>query len=1749
MSSNIRFSRELVSRALGISALIAILFVAGCTSGGGSTPQFAVTTASGQLATVAINAAYPSTALTAANGTAPYTWAWSGNTPPGMSLSPAGVLSGTPTSFGTFTFTVTVTDSATPTPHTATASLTVLINPALTSVTLNPTTVIGGTASTGTVTLTGAAAAAASVTLASNHASATVPATVTVAAGATTATFQVTTSAVTSAASATITATYGVAKTASLTVNAPTVASPLTLAQSTVTGGAATTGTVTLTGPAATGGDTVTLVSDNAAAQVPPSVSVPAGQTSAQFNVTTTAGANATAHITATFNSSSQTATLTVVPAPTITSFISAAANITAGNSTTLTGVFSNGTGSVSNAVGAVTSGTAVTVSPAATTTYTLTVTNAAGTAVTKQVTVTVVAAPAITSFTPAAATITAGTSTTLTGVFSNGTGSVDNSVGAVTSGTAVTVSPASTTTYTLTVTNGAGTPVTKQATVTVVAAPAITSFVSGAATITAGTSTTLTAVFANGTGSVNNGIGAVTSGTAVTVAPAATTIYTVTVTNAANTSVTMQVTVTVVAAPAITSFTPAAATITSGTSTTLTAVFSNGTGSVDGAVGAVTSGTAATVSPASTFTYTLTVTNAAGTAVTKTAIVNVVPPPAITSFTAGLSTIVTGSSTTLTAVFSNGTGSVNNGVGAVTSGTPVTISPIATTTYTLTVSNGATTPATVTATATVTVDVPPAITSANNTTFTVGSAGSFTVNATGFPIAALSAVGALPGTVTFHDNGNNTATISGTPTGAAASYPITITANNGVSPNATQNFTLNVVLVQAPAITSANNVTYTVGVNSTFNVTTTGSPTAALSKLGSLPSGVNFTDNGNGTASIAGTPGAGTTGSFPITITANNGVAPNASQSFTLNVVAAPVITSFTSAASTITAGTSTTLTGVFSGGTGSVNNSVGAVTSGTAATVSPAVTTTYTLTVTNAATTPVSVTATAMVTVVAAPVITSFTGPATILSGNSTTITPIFSNGTGSISPTVGAVISGTGYSVSPTTTTTYTLTVTNSVGSKLTSTVLITVQAPPQITSANNATFTVGVNGTFTVTTSGSPIPSLSITSGSLPSPINFVDNGDGTATISGTPTGASVSPITITASNGIGSNATQSFTLSVTAVSCTTNCTISGTVSFSGTASGLPISGVAVALSGKATGSTTTNSSGFYSFTGLAGGTYFVAPSQPGYTFSGSPATVVIAGSTTTQNFTETPAVTTYSISGSVSYTGAQTGKALNTIIRVFNSGCTSCGGSIAGTSITSVPSSSGTAYTVRGLPPGSYVVNAEIDTQGTAVPNSSNPNGSSATATISTSSLTGINFPLADRTPALPTAPNTPNVFPSSGAALVVYNEVDDSSGSEELATSYVLSYGTDTAASNIGTVSHPAGDTQDVFVLPGLTNGAILYFKLAAVNGTGTGPYSTPTVAPITINNTSGGNTVSGTVTFTGITPLGRLNVGLYSGTNGVYFVSYPSPTSGQTFSISGVPTGKYSLFAFLDQKGCNSICVGNVTNFTGPNGPPQINVNGPSSGNAIALTSFNSNVYVTTYHTSGNGNPDNYGVTVGLNLGTELAISNTLYSAPNVGVPFDMDASAQNNYNPVYNNSISPTVGDPYKFQVTYANGSTQIIPTTVSEVLSTFATNLGETTSGVVGGVTLSRNVPEFTWFAPSSPPSFYTYEVEVYQDNQQIWFYKGQHDGNGLPSNVTSVVYNTDGHASQPTLTTGIKYAFSVTVTDNLGNSATFVVSYTP
>jgi hypothetical protein len=190
----------------------------------------------------------------------------------------------------------------------------------------------------------------------------------------------------------------------------------------------------------------------------------------------------------------------------------------------------------------------------------------------------------------------------------------------------------------------------------------------------------------------------------------------------------------------------------------------------------------------------------------------------------------------------------------------------------------------------TLTVDEAPSVTSADAVTFDAGVSGAFTVTTGGYPTAALSESGVLPVGMSFTDNGDGTASLSGVPS-TDGSFPLTVTASNGVSPPATQH--LRMVVDAPPTITSPPGESVVVGKNSTFSVTTTGYPVAVIGEAGTLPGGMTFVDTGTGTAKLAGRPAPGSAGTYPLTITAHNGVGSPAVQSFVLTVGSVPAFTS----------------------------------------------------------------------------------------------------------------------------------------------------------------------------------------------------------------------------------------------------------------------------------------------------------------------------------------------------------------------------------------------------------------------------------------------------------------------------------------------------------------------------------------------------------------------------------------------------------------------------------------------------------------------------------------------------------------------------------------------------------------------------------------------------------------------------------------------------------------------------------------
>lgn len=163
--------------------------------------------------------------------------------------------------------------------------------PVLQSLTVSPASFAGACrTSTGKVTLSEPApAGGAVVILSTSNPAATVPASVTVPAGATTARFTITGTAVSSSQTGGVTASYKeVSKSAVLTVR-PIGVAGIAVSPNPVVGPAMAQGTVTLECPAGAGGVKVTFATSNSQVATPavPSLTVPAGSTTASFAVLT----------------------------------------------------------------------------------------------------------------------------------------------------------------------------------------------------------------------------------------------------------------------------------------------------------------------------------------------------------------------------------------------------------------------------------------------------------------------------------------------------------------------------------------------------------------------------------------------------------------------------------------------------------------------------------------------------------------------------------------------------------------------------------------------------------------------------------------------------------------------------------------------------------------------------------------------------------------------------------------------------------------------------------------------------------------------------------------------------------------------------------------------------------------------------------------------------------------------------------------------------------------------------------------------------------------------------------------------------------------------------------------------------------------------------------------------------------------------------------------------------------------------
>ena len=461
-----------------------------------------------------------------------------------------------------------------------------------------------------------------------------------------------------------------------------------------------------------------------------------------------------------------------------------------------------------------------------------------------------------------------------------------------------------------------------------------------------------------------------------------------------------------------------------------------------------------------------------------------------------------------------------------------------------------------------VTIGNAPAFTSAANTTFTAGVAGSFTVAASAAPTPSLSA--APPAWTSFVDNHDGTATLSATPpAGSVGNASFAIQAGNPIG-TATQNFSLTVaqaastVSVMAPA-------SFTLGAPANLSVN------VAPATANSLVPGGSF-NIALGTASCSATliNGSGSCSLTPTTAGAQTlaatylGDADFSASSASIGVTVNKVTTTLTvvapgNLAYRQAATVGATVTPHPAPGSGALPAPAGTVTISDGL-GGPGDSCTFSLPTGSCAITPSGTGTTALnaVFVPSDQVYAGSNGSAnvTIAKAAQTITFP-------TQSPSTHAFVNGGTFAINPPATASSGLDVVYSsktpgvcaVGGTLVTiagsgtctiaadqsgdanhdaatqaTQSVTVGNAPTITSAAAASFTVGASTSFTVRAGGVPAPGLSTTP---PGWASFVDNGDGTATLSGTaPAGSAGSNanFTIRANNAAGS-ATQNFALSI------------------------------------------------------------------------------------------------------------------------------------------------------------------------------------------------------------------------------------------------------------------------------------------------------------------------------------------------------------------------------------------------------------------------------------------------------------------------------------------------------------------------------------------------------------------------------------------------------------------------------------------
>lgn len=341
--------------------------------------------------------------------------------------------------------------------------------------------------------------------------------------------------------------------------------------------------------------------------------------------------------------------------------------------------------------------------------------------------------------------------------------------------------------------------------------------------------------------------------------------------------------------------------------------------------------------------------------------------------------------------------------------------------------------------------------------------------------------------------------------------------------------------------------------------------------------------------------------------------------------------------------------------------------------------------------------------------------------------------------------------------------------------------------------------------------------------------------GTYSIAGLP--ASATPYTVTPSLTGFTFSPANLTVTLTTANSTANDFVATAVAVPHSLSGNvspSLAGVTINVTGTANASTTTDASGNYTVTGLFDGTYNVAPSKAGYTFSPTSTSVTMAGANAT----------------APSFAGAANSSVLATV-----------NGAVTGAWV------EGITVTMSGCASGTFITNASGAYSFPNVP-------SGTTCTFTPTPLTGYTYTNGSATiPAGSSAAVTASniVASSKVASSSISGTVTNNSG--KAGRVYILAYSCSGCSAEASTSVVSAGADTVAYTIRGLRGGS--YYVEAQVDARGTGVRNA-TNPMGGVSAGAGGSGINITINPLTLTPATTAPTGLgISPSNGAAFVHW----------------------------------------------------------------------------------------------------------------------------------------------------------------------------------------------------------------------------------------------------------------------------------